>query len=234
MHGRRLGAGLGRRRRCDVRWDSLQPAKASLTDATCGADHTFHLENVRIQGAKNTTIRNSWFLKGSDAGSGHIFITTTSPQDTQPTGFRLENTVLEAVNGTYVLQQHSNVQSCATYVLAHNTFFQGFAFSCGITNGMQWIGNLGPWVGCDGTHVKNVFQKASQASCGSDKWVSGPDYSVSALGISADARHLNAGSPALDAAEAAGASQWCGAGALDFEGDARPVGAFCDAGADER
>ena len=218
-----------------VRWN---PQRASLNDPTCGSDNSFHMESLRVQGARNTTVRNSWFLAGSDVGSGHIFITTTSPQAEQPTGFRLENTVLEPVNGSYVLQQHANVQSCATYVLAYNTFHQDLLWSCGTTTGMQWIGNLGPKsdLDCDGTYVKNVWQNDTNSACGSDKWVAGPRWGTGNLGINADRQHLNAGSPAIDAGEAPAASDYCtGAlGSADRDGQTRPAGSACDAGADER
>jgi hypothetical protein len=215
----------------------FNPQKAAFDDSTCGSDNVFHLENIRIQGAANVTVKSSWFLPGSDAGSGHIFITTTAPDDVQPTGFRLENNVMEPVEGSFVLQQHSNVQSCADYVIAYNTLHQELLFQCGTTAGMQWIGNLGPkgGAGCDGTYVRNVWQHDVDVACGSDTWVDGPRYEVSMLGLAADGQHLAAGSPAIDAAEMPGDSDYCtGAlGSLDREGNGRPAGGACDAGAHE-
>jgi hypothetical protein len=220
--------------------DSIRfnPQQASLNAPECGPDSTFHLENIRVQGADDVTVKNSWFLSGSDAGSGHVFLTTTSPSSPdQVTNFKLLNNVMEPVNGSYALQQHSNVQSCATYVFAYNTLHQDTLLGCGTKTGMQWIGNLGvkPSAACNGTYTRNVWQHNVNTACGSDTWVNGPAYSVSNLGINADKRHLNTGSPAINAGETNTASDFCTGtlGSIDFEGDLRPVGSACDAGADE-
>jgi hypothetical protein len=57
-------------------------------------------------------------------------------------------------------------------------------------------------------------------------------YEIGNLGIAPDGVHLDAGSPAIDAGE----SDYCtGAlGAVDREGNPRPLGRTCDAGPHER
>jgi hypothetical protein len=218
----------------------FNPQKAALgTDPSCGADNNFHLENVRVQGAAHFHLRNSWFLEGSDAGSGHVFITTTSPDDVQPIGFVAENNVWEPVNGSYALQAHSNVTDCGSYVIAYNLLYQGMAFQCASYDGMQWIGNLGPksTSGCDdGTYVNNVWQNEFDVACGTDTWIEGPMYGTESLGIAADKMHLDADSPAIDAGEADSDTDYCTAalGSVDRDGNARPLGERCDAGPHER
>ena len=90
----------------------------------CGASGPFHLEDIRIQGASDFTLLNSTFSAGSDAGSGHIFITTTSPSDSQPKRFRVENTIFPPVVGSYAIQIHTNVTSYDHYIYRNNRFDQ--------------------------------------------------------------------------------------------------------------
>jgi len=60
--------------------------------------------------------------------------------------------------------------------------------------------------------------------------VNAASFSISALGLDANLKLL-AGSPAIDAAETAG---YCTSTLKrDFDGEARPMGSACDAGADE-
>jgi hypothetical protein len=60
--------------------------------------------------------------------------------------------------------------------------------------------------------------------------VTGDSFSTDQLGLDTD-ETLLAGSPAIDAGEAMCVAT---SGGFDFEGDARPLGSACDAGADER
>lgn len=180
----------------------------------CGADDVPHLENIRIESdGDDLTIENCWFVEGSDAGSGHVFTSTS------PTGFVVRNNFFEEVNGTYAMQGGVG----AGAVFAYNTFEQSVA----LENDTLWIGNLGAYSGCDGTHVRNVWE--GSGSCGSDTFVGGASLDVEAGGT------LGASSPAIDAAETPGDSDYCtdGLGGVDREGDARPAGSACDAGADE-
>jgi hypothetical protein len=181
----------------------------------CGADDVPHLENIRIESpGDDLTIENSWFVEGSDAGSGHVFTST------RPTGLVVRNNYFEAVNGTYAMQGGIGEGG----VFAYNTFEQGVA----LENDATWIGNLGAYSGCDGTHVRNVWE--GSGSCGSDTFVGG-----ASLGIEPDGT-LAASSPAIDAAETQDDGDYCthALGGADRHGDARPAGTACDAGADER
>jgi hypothetical protein len=182
----------------------------------CGADDTPHLENIRIETeGTDLVVERSWFVAGSDAGSGHIFTST------QPTGLVVRNNVFEPVNGTYAMQGSVG----AGAVFAYNTFMQGIAAD---VPSSTWIGNLGEFSGCDGTHTNNVW--TGTGTCGSDTFVAAQDLGIGSAG------HVAASSPAIDAAEPAGASAYCTheLGANDRDGDPRPRGSACDAGADEQ
>ena len=210
----------------------FNPQKAAInTDPSCGLDNTFHLELIRVQGAQNLTVKNSWFLSGSDAGSGHIFVTNTDTSSTAANGLKLINNIFEPVNGSYALQTHTNVLTCNWQYL-YNTFYQPMLLQC--TGGSaMWVGNIGSYPGCSGTHIKNVFYRSTAFTCGSDLRVSGS--SMSSLGLGSGGK-LNTGSPAIDAAEPNTASDYCtgpDVGSRDIDNNSRPQGSNCDAGADE-
>jgi hypothetical protein len=88
----------------------------------CGS--AFHLENIRIQSADNVTIRGVRFVAGSDAGSGHVFITSGSA-GTTVSGLRIEDTIFEPVDGSFAIQIHTNVATYANWVIRNNRFDQG-------------------------------------------------------------------------------------------------------------
>ena len=69
-----------------------------------------------MQGASDISLLNVTFSQGSDTGSGHVFLTTTSPSDSQPRRFRVENTVFPPLVGSYAIQIHTNVTSYDRYV----------------------------------------------------------------------------------------------------------------------
>jgi hypothetical protein len=214
----------------------FNPQDGDPTPNSCSANGV-HLEEIRVQETQNVTIKNNYFVDdsgvpGNGDGSGHIFVTSASPSSTAAAGLVLQNNVFERTSGTYAIQVHSNVTNCG-WTFAYNTFAQPVALQCNDTN-MKWIGNLGADEGCVGTHVKNVVQSSTPKTCGSDKWVSGPDGQLGNLGIGPGG-HLLAGSPAIDAGETDTSSDYCtGAlGGRDFENNMRPAGAACDAGASE-
>ena len=91
----------------------------------CGSQGAFHMEAVRVQGASDISLLNVTFSQGSDTGSGHVFLTTTSPSDSQPRRFRVENTVFPPLVGSYAIQIHTNVTSYDRYVYRNNRFDQG-------------------------------------------------------------------------------------------------------------
>lgn len=195
--------------------------QANVAGPSCGTDNTPHIEMIRLEsGATNFTLKNSWFLPGSDDGSGHIFTSVSAA------GAKFINNVFEQVNGTYSIQA---ANSACDWTFAYNTFTQGNSLGC--TSSSIWAGNLSAQsLGCSGTHIKNVYTGTNNGTaCG------GADKTFSSLGIGAGG-HLASTSPAIDAAETDTASDYCtGAlvGGVDFEGTARPQGAACDAGADE-
>jgi hypothetical protein len=195
----------------------VNPQRADPTPRSCSANG-FHLESIRIQSARDVTIRNVHFLPGSEAGSGHVFVTSTAPSATAATGLVLENNVFTPVAGTYALQANANVSACA-WDISHNTMMQPFLLECDAA-GAVWTGNLGADPGCTGTFVANVLERAEPVACGSNRYVAGD------LGIAADGT-LRPGSPAIDAA-----GRTCRP-PVDFQGDQRPSGPACDAGADE-
>jgi hypothetical protein len=177
----------------------FNPQGSDQTPRSC-SENGFHLEDIRIEAAQDVAIRNIHFMPGSEAGSGHVFVTSASPSATAARGLVLENTIFTPVEGTYALQVNPNVTIC-DWGLFYNTLMQPFLLDCDNDDAL-WTGNLGP----EGD-----------------------------LGVAADGT-LDAGSPAIDAAEQPGEGDVCTGrlGALDFEGDARPSGPACDAGADER
>jgi hypothetical protein len=188
---------------------------------TCGADGVPHVETIRpnSSGADNWTVKNSWFVEGSDAGSGHIFAST------DVSGAKIINNYFAPTLGSTWAQMGNTTG----FTVAYNTFTQSGVFAGGQT-GFTWVGNLGPSSasGCSGTHIKNVW--SGTGSCGSDTFVGS-----TSLGINSDG-HLASTSPAINAAETDTASDYCtGAivGSVDFDGGTRPQGAACDAGADE-
>jgi hypothetical protein len=101
----------------------------------------FHLENVRIQTANNVTLRNLRFLAGSDAGSGHVFITAASSGRTI-TGLRLESNIFEPVIGTYAIQTHTNVATGQSWVIRSNRFDQPVTMPASLP-GLIACGNTG-------------------------------------------------------------------------------------------
>ena len=78
-----------------------------------------------MQGASDISLLNVTFSQGSDTGSGHVFLTTTSPTARQPRRFRVENTVFPPLVGSYAIQIHTNVTSYDRYVYRSNRFDQG-------------------------------------------------------------------------------------------------------------
>jgi hypothetical protein len=104
---------------------------------------------------------------------------------------------------------------------------------------VKLIGNIGTRpqnCASNVTYTKNVWQWQAGTPCGTDKLVTGPSWSLSAVKLNADLT-LAAGSPAIDAGEVGGGSgYYCTnqLGSVDYDGNLRKLGAACDAGSDER
>lgn len=90
------------------------------------ADHAndFHLEDIRIEGSSDITIRNCTFTNGSDAGSGHIFITNFQPSTSVCKRITIEGCVFPPVIGTFAIQIHTNVQTYTDWQIKGNQFDQ--------------------------------------------------------------------------------------------------------------
>jgi hypothetical protein len=217
---------------------AFHPQDADTADSTCGTNG-FHLEMLRLDA--NTaffTLSRSTFDDGDHSGTSSVFITTPQSGTELPHDLTFMNNFFGTIDGsTGSFDVHSNVTTCQNFTFAYNTLTTGpGALQCATYDNVLYDGNLGwkaSFAGCDGTYVRNVWQDELDNTCGSDTWVQGTRYAIDALGLATDHFHLAPGSPAIDAGETAGT---CTAllGAIDHDGEPRPAGAACDAGADER
>jgi len=208
--------------------------QATVANASCNHMEMFRIDSDGSPGTNNVTLNRVDIKPGDGSTTAAIFITATTGSSSTPSNVTIKNSVISQEDASsYGINVHSNVASCATIVLAYDFLPQDRAIQCATTTGMTWTGNLGskPSGTCPGTFTKNVWQSNINHSCGTDTWVSGPDFSVSNLGVSTDGR-LSSGSAAINAAESAG---YCTStlGSVDIEGGTRPNSTACDAGADE-
>jgi chitodextrinase len=68
-----------------------------------------HGEDIRVQGGDDVTIQNVVFESPSDAGSGHILVTTTSASDpNKARRLRLEGNTFHPLIGSYAIQVSDN------------------------------------------------------------------------------------------------------------------------------
>lgn len=254
-HGGELGqAGVtGGKRTCGLDTEPMETYATNMTidgvtfhkqdyDATANAcsSNGYHLEMIRVDdGTNGLLLKNSMFENGDHADTASIFITNVlgANRSDAPKNLTFQNNFFgSADNSSFGI--HSNVSDCSTFTFAYNTFNNstGSTSSCTNTTGLRYIGNLGPfptYIGCVGTHTKNVWQDDHTMTCGSDIFVNGTRFATDQLGLGgSDGFHLVAGSPAIDKGEAGG---YCTStlGASDYDGGTRPAGAACDAGADE-
>ena len=206
----------------------------------CPGDGNFHLEYVRIgKAVENVTIEQSVFADCPDGsgfvgcGTSHIFITTTAPGLLEPRNIVIQNSKFgSAPNAT--IKVHPNVTPC-DFTIAYNsteteTLVLNDSSACSGST-LELTGNAG--VKGSATcfsgvvFVKNIWTPGTGGDCGSDTRTA--DLELDA-GLNPEV-----GSPVIDAGETPGASDYCtgGLGSLDINGDSRPLGGICDAGAVE-
>ena len=107
-----------------IRFNSMSASGAACSGSVDG----FHLEYVRVQATPNVTIRNSTFVpdagSGNGAGSGKIFVTSSSASSSAANGLTLIGNSFGTVKGSYSIQTHANVQNANGWQIRNNTFAQ--------------------------------------------------------------------------------------------------------------
>lgn len=227
---------------------TIWPGQADNTPCAGSVDG-FHYEAVRLQSATNPTFRRVRWAGTNVAntrgvGSGHIFMSSASATGVQ--NVKLYQVVMEHGDGNYSMQVGGAITggSCAGFEMYYSTILMAPGLACDLDDSV-WIGNTGPYPGCDGTGSGNVWQRSSPVSCAgrsTDVFVTGPDYvplgsswtnGWGNLGLDTTVGNPpkpQAGSAVLNAAQAT-----CATFSPDIEGIVtRPQGAKCDAGAYER
>lgn len=196
----------------------FNPQGSDQTPDEC-SENGMHLENIRIQGTPNVTLRNNYFVDGGEAGSGHVFVSGETSGD----GLVFDGNYFGDLEGSYAVQVNETAGAC-NWTWRNNTFL--LPVTCADPDS-TWIGNLGVYISCTGTRVGNIIQSASAPPCAGDTIIAGPDNETGELGIGATGR-LEADSPAIDVGLSCP-----GCPKTDYDGNVRPQGGGWDAGAFE-
>lgn len=188
-----------------------------------------HFEVIRIDGNVNGfTVKNSTFTN-TNASTSTLFFTTF--RGTKPQNITLENNFFADAGSAYFVinQNFQGLATCSNWIIRYNTFLEAPIAQPDSTNGCSFsnvvlTGNLAPAGSCQGTAWFNNVWYGSGPSCGtSDKVIPSAD-----VRFASDGFHLLGDSKAINAA---------GTGAncitRDHDGNARPQGSACDAGAHE-
>lgn len=182
-----------------------------------------HFEVIRVDGNVNgLTIRNSTFTNNITSTSLVFFSTF---RGNKPQNITLENNFFGGLGPAYyTLNMNYQGSVCSNWTMRYNTFQNAMIAggNCPYTN-IVWVGNLGPRGNCEGTAFRsNVWFGSSGGSCGAS------DTVVTSAGLGSDGFRLTAGSAAIDKG---GSGTDCIA--TDHDGNSRPAGGRCDAGAHE-
>jgi chitodextrinase len=197
-------------------------------NSACGPDNTMHLETIRMDGnVDNFTIKNSTFTRGRGDNTAIVFVTGAGSNNLKLIGNFFGR--LDGPGAGTTLLHLTDRSDCTTMQFAYNKFEGGWVNSCSSQTGMLWVGNTGPYPGCGGTHIRNLWAASGAPTCGSDTFVSDCLYCFGALAYASDGIHLLSSSPAINGGE----STYCQAltGSVDIDGRARS--GTCDAGPDE-
>jgi hypothetical protein len=195
-----------------------------------------HMECLMVVGGNGIAVRNSRFVR---CDIFNIFFTQWAGP-APPKNVVLEDNFFNStttdgnLGGTSLSVQfsgHMNLMS--GYTIRNNSFAMPVGIDAPVS-GVSFIGNVMPYSGCVGgvSYTYNVMQDNLGGRCGStDKVVSGTRYENDKLGFvnpTGGDLHLTATSPAINAGSPTNFAL------ADIDGQARPMGAAPDAGADEK